>query len=100
MSGPATLGVLRITSAFPQIIPDDQNNGNGCFGVTVDFSGPAPIIYATTTKGWGNVNSNVVRIVDTNASAIETTIAQANSKNMAYRGIEFTPEVQPTTAVK
>ncbi len=80
--------------AIPQNIPADQNHLAGCFGLVADFSGPAPVIYATTTEGWGgSVNSNrVVRIVDTNASAAVTTIAQAGSTNIVYRGIDFTPE--------
>ena len=79
---------------IPQNIPAEENHLAGCFGLVADFSGPAPVIYATTTEGWGgSVNSNrVVRIVDTNAMAIVTTIVQAGSTNIAYRGIDFTPE--------
>jgi hypothetical protein len=79
--------------AIPQVIPADKNRGTGCFGVVADFSGSAPVIYATTTEGWdGCVNSNrVVQIVDTNANAVVTTIAQAKSTNEAFRGIDFTP---------
>jgi hypothetical protein len=79
--------------AIPQNIPKDMNNSAGCFGLTVDFSGAAPIIYATTTEGYGgSVNSNrVVKIVDTNANALVTTVAQAGSTNIAFRGIDFTP---------
>ena len=92
---------LAYNFAIPQAIPDAVNNGRGCFGLTVDFSGPAPIIYATTTEGWESMNSNrVVRIVDTNANAPVTTIAQANSTNIVYRGVEFTPEPTPATAAK
>ena len=78
---------------IPQNIPAEQNHLAGCFGLVADFSGPAPVIYATTTEGWdGSVNSNrVVRIVDTNATAQVTTIVQAGSTNIAYRGIDFTP---------
>jgi hypothetical protein len=80
--------------SIPQNIPADQNRGTGCFGVAVDFSGPAPVIYATTTEGYdGCVNSNrVVQVVDTNATATVTTVAQAGSAKIAYRGIAFTPE--------
>jgi len=83
--------------SIPQNIPALQNRGTGCFALVVDFSGPAPIIYATTTEGYGGcVNSNrVVQIVDTNAMATVTTLAQAGSTNIAYRGIDFTPESQP-----
>jgi len=68
----------------------------GCFGLVVDFSKPAPIIYATTTEGYdGSVNSNcVVRIVDTYATATVTTLAQSGSAKIAYRGVNFTPEAR------
>ena len=83
--------------AIPQNIPTPQNHEPGCFALAVDFSGQAPVIYATTTEGYnGCVNSNrVVQIVDTNATATVTTLAQAGSANIAYRGIDFTPESQP-----
>ncbi len=81
---------------IPQNISKADNNGTGCFGLAVDFSGAAPIVYATTTEGYGGcVNSNrVVRIVDSNATATVTTVAQAGA-NMVYRGIDFTPEAAP-----
>ncbi len=80
--------------SIPQNIPKDLNTSAGCFGLVVDFSGSAPVIYATTTEGYGgSVNSNrVVRIVDTNSTAAVTTLAQAGSANIAFRGIEFTPK--------
>lgn len=80
--------------SVPQNIPADHNRGTGCFGVTADFSGSAPVVYATTTDGYGGcVNSNrVVRVVDTGAAAAVTTIAQAGSTNLVYRGIAWTPE--------
>ena len=79
--------------AIPQVIPKELNHLNGCFGLVVDFSGAAPVIYATTMEGYGSMNSNrVVRIVDTDANAAVTTIAQANSTNIVFRGIAFTPE--------
>lgn len=83
--------------AIPQNIPASENRETGCFDVTADFSGPAPVVYATTTEGYnGCVNSNrVVKIVDTNAMAAVTTLAQAGSTKMAYRGIAFTPESLP-----
>ncbi len=85
---------LAYNFAIPQNIPKDLNNAAGCFGLVVDFAGAAPVIYATTTEGYGGaVNSNrVVRIMDTNANAVVTTLVQAGSTNIAYRGIDFTPE--------
>jgi len=80
--------------SIPQNIPKGLNNAAGCFGLAVDFSGSAPVIYATTTEGYGNsVNSNrVIRIVDTNSTAVVVTLVQANSTNIAFRGIDFTPD--------
>jgi hypothetical protein len=79
---------------IPQNIPKELNNAAGCFGLAVDFSGPSPVIFATTTEGYGgSVNSNrIVRIVDTNAAAVVTTLVQAGSTNIAFRGLDFTPE--------
>jgi hypothetical protein len=83
---------------IPQVIPADQNNAAGCFGLAVDFSGKNPVIYATTTEGYGSsVNSNrVVKIVDTGANAAVVTLACTGSTNIAFRGIDFTPEAKPT----
>ncbi|HTV40052.1 MAG TPA: hypothetical protein VMF08_05730 [Candidatus Sulfotelmatobacter sp.] len=82
--------------SIPQNIPADANHEAGCFALTVDFSGSSPIVYATTTEGYnGCVNSNrVVRIVDSGATAPVTTVAQATSTDIAFRGIAFTPEAK------
>lgn len=89
---------LAANFAIPQNIAAADNHASGCFGLTVDFSGAAPIIYATTTEGYnGTVNSNrVVRIVDTGANPAVTTLAQAHSANIAFRGLDFTPESEPS----
>jgi hypothetical protein len=93
---------LAYNFAIPQTIPAAENHATGCFGLVVDFGGTAPVIYATTTEGYGGtVNSNrVVRIVDTNATAAVTTIAQCTSTNTAFRGIDFTPEAGTVRAAK
>jgi hypothetical protein len=85
---------LAYNFAIPQAIPNGSNNAAGCFGLAVDFSKTAPVIYATTTEGYGgSVNSNrVVRVIDTNATAEVVTIAQSTSTNIAFRGLAFTPE--------
>jgi hypothetical protein len=88
-------GGWKFAYNFPisQNISKDLNNSAGCFGLAVDFSGSVPVIYATTTEGYGDsVNSNrVIRIVDTNSAALVMTLVQANSTNIAFRGIAFTP---------
>jgi hypothetical protein len=85
---------LAYNFSIPQNIPSTENHAEGCFGLAVDFSGPAPVIYATTTEGYGGtVNSNrVVSIVDTNATAVVRTVAQSPSDKIVFRGIDFTPE--------
>ncbi|HEX3627475.1 MAG TPA: hypothetical protein VH280_18875 [Verrucomicrobiae bacterium] len=81
---------------IPQNIPAAANHEAGCFALTVDFTGSAPIVYATTTEGYnGCVNSNrVVRILDNGPSSKVTTVAQAKSTEVAYRGIAFTPDAK------
>jgi hypothetical protein len=88
--------------SIPQTIPTNLNNATGCFGLAVDFGGPAPIIYATTTEGYGGgINSNrVVRIIDTNATATVVTLARTGSVEMAFRGIDFTPEMPASGLTK
>jgi hypothetical protein len=93
---------LAYNFAIPQNISAAENHATGCFGLAVDFSGTAPVIYATTTEGYGGcINSNrVVRIVDTNANALITTLAQSANTNIAFRGIDFTPESETVSAAK
>jgi len=88
---------LAYNFMIPQNIPAADNHANGCFGMAVDFSGPAPVIYATTTEGYnGSANSNrVVRIVDTGNTAAVTTVAQSPSAEIVFRGVDFTPEAGP-----
>jgi hypothetical protein len=85
---------LAYNFAIPQNIPAAENHAKGCFGLVADFSGKDPVIYATTTEGYGGtVNSNrVVRIVDTGSNAVVTTVAQSPGASMAFRGVDFTPE--------
>jgi hypothetical protein len=71
----------------------------GAFAVTADFSGPSPIIYATTVEtnssSGGNIAGNhLVRIVDTNSTAAVVYLAQA-APNEVFKGIEFTPTYLP-----
>jgi hypothetical protein len=85
---------LAYNFSIPSNIPGAGGHSAGCFGLAADFSRATPVIYATTTEGYGgSVNSNrVVRIVDTTANAVVTTVAQAANANICFRGIDFTPE--------
>jgi len=59
----------------------------GARGVTVDFSGATPIIYATTAE---NSTNRLVAITDTGAAASATTLATAGV-NQIFRGVTFAP---------
>ncbi len=58
----------------------------GCRGLTVDFSGANPVIYATTA----DTATKLIVITDTGAAATATTLATAGS-NKAFRGVAFAP---------
>jgi hypothetical protein len=62
--------------------------GAGAFGLAVDFSGAAPIIYATTD---GASSNSLVRVVDTNSSATASLLAVAGA-DRTFRGVDFTPQ--------
>jgi hypothetical protein len=79
----------------------------GCFGLAVDFSGPHPILYATTTDAIGyhgkspNLN-RLIRIEDTSTVAsggtitnFARTLATAGGTNVSFRAVAFTPERKP-----
>lgn len=57
----------------------------GTRGLTVEWSGPNPVIYATTT------NNLIVKVTDVDNSSAFTTLVTAGT-NTAFRGIAFTPE--------
>jgi hypothetical protein len=94
----------------------NQASGNqGCFGITVDFSGANPVIYATTMEngaatnyagGFGvntaqghQNNNRLIKIVDTGVSPGTTMVAQtlaiAATTNEFFGGIDFTPDLRP-----
>jgi hypothetical protein len=55
--------------------------------LAADFSGPNPILYATTGESSAN---NVVCVTDTGAASAFTTLATAATSD-AFRGIAFAP---------
>ena len=65
--------------------------GVGSRGLAVDFSGVAPIVYATTAE---NNNNRIVSIVDTGAASAESDLTFAGL-NRAFRGLEFAPIAVP-----
>ncbi len=67
------------------------STGAGAFAVAVDFSGPAPVIYATTGESAAN---RLVCFVDTNSSATATLLATAGA-NQWFKGLDFAPDLRP-----
>ena len=67
------------------------STGAGAYAVAVDFSGASPIIYAITGE---SVSNRMVLIVDSNATAVVTTIAVAGA-NRYFRGLDFVPDLRP-----
>ena len=87
----------------------------GCFGICVDFSGPNPVIYASTMEngaatnyagGFGvntlaghQNNNRIIKIVDTGVNPgtnyVATTIAIAATTNEFFGGVDFTPDLRP-----
>ncbi|MGH7967967.1 MAG: immunoglobulin domain-containing protein, partial [Limisphaerales bacterium] len=65
--------------------------GAGAFAVAADFSGPAPVVYATTGE---SVSNRLVCVVDTNAAAVITLLATAGS-NRAFRAVDWAPDLRP-----
>jgi len=74
-------GVWKLSYAFSAI------TNVGARGVTADFSGAQPVIYATTAESSGN---RLVSITDTGAAAVATTLATAGV-NQIFRGVAITP---------
>jgi len=93
-----------------------QVAGNqGCFGICVDFSGPNPVIYASTMENGADTNyvgglgvntaaghqnnNRIIKIVDTGANPgtnyVATTIAIAATTNEFFGGVDFTPDLRP-----
>ncbi len=88
-----------------------QTTGNqGCFGICVDFSGPNPVIYATTMENGttppnnsqGNPNQNrlisIVDLGDPGTNLVAQTLATAGTTNETFRGVDFTPDLSPLVA--
>ena len=60
----------------------------GARGLAVDFSGPRPVLYATTAE---SATNRLVSIVDAGPASPVTTLVTAGA-NQLYRGLAFTPD--------
>jgi hypothetical protein len=65
----------------------------GARGLTVDWSGTTPTLYATTT------NSKLVSISDTGSGATATDLVTAGT-NTTFRGVSFAPYTDPNTSTE
>jgi hypothetical protein len=74
-------------SAWTLTYPFTALTNVGARGLTVDFTGPHPIIYATTAESSTN---RIVTLTDTGAASSASTLATAGV-NQFYRGIAFAP---------
>ncbi|HZJ14179.1 MAG TPA: hypothetical protein VFD27_03970, partial [Chthoniobacteraceae bacterium] len=63
------------------------NTGSGTRGLVVDWSGPNPIVYATTAE---TSNNRLVAVTDTGAGSVSVTLASVGA-NKAFRGVAFAP---------
>ena len=63
----------------------------GARGLTVDWSGANPILYATTTE---SNNNSLISISDTGSASTPTILASAGT-NYAFRGVDFAPGAVP-----
>lgn len=62
----------------------------GARGITVDWSGVDPVIYATTGEGTSTPN-RIIGITDMGAGSAATLLATAGSAQF-FRGISYIPE--------
>jgi hypothetical protein len=67
--------------------------GAGAYGVAVDFSGPDPVLYATTVDSGSSTTNRLVRLVDTGPDAALSLLAVSGAA--AFRGLDFVPVSQP-----
>ncbi len=65
----------------------------GARGLTVDWSGATPVLFAITGESSAN---RLIRIEDTGAGAAPVTLATA-AANTIFRGVDFTPVPEPGT---
>jgi hypothetical protein len=68
------------------------STGAGAFDVAVDFSGSAPVIYATTAEASAN---RIISITDAGPLSIIKVLANSGA-NRAFKGLDFAPDLRPT----
>jgi hypothetical protein len=85
-------GILRFDKVGASWVSSyTLDSGVGFNGLTVDWSGANPMLYATTADG-----KNLVGIMDTGAGSAATILATAGASQL-FKGIDFAPIPEPTT---
>lgn len=66
---------------------------SGARGLAVDWSGPNPVIYASTsvTTVYGSAGNRLLRFVDSGSASPAVTLAVA-ATNSSFRGVAFVPQ--------
>ena len=72
-------------------------SSTGARGLTVDWTGTYPVIFATTAGSPASSPNKLVRIEDTGSLSPFTVVSNA-STNTQYRSVAFTPIVPPVAA--
>lgn len=71
----------------------------GVRGLTVDWTGTYPTIYATTAPSSGTAVNKIVSIIDTGSGATATDLVTSGT-NTVFRGVSFAPYTDPTTSTE
>jgi len=71
----------------------DPGTNVGALYMTADFSGPNPVIYATTVGAPVGSPNKLVKIIDdgSNSGAGTSTVIASAGPNQQYRGVRFGP---------
>jgi hypothetical protein len=72
------------------------STGAGAFDVVADFSGAAPILYATTAEASAN---RLISITDNGPLSMVKVLATAVA-NEVFRGLDFAPDLRPVVVAQ
>lgn len=87
-------GILKFTLSGGVFVPAYTVNTEPVFGLTVDYSGAYPIIYATTATS----PSVIIKVVDGGPMSWAMVVASA-AYNTVFRGITFSPGCFATASI-
>jgi len=80
-------GILKFTLSGGVFVSSYVVNSTPARGLTVDYSGTHPVIYATTTETSSNT---IIKITDGGTGSLAGLLATAGT-NQVFRGITFSP---------